>query len=246
MLDLLLTNAAVATMADDRPFGLVPDSAIGIANGKIAWIGPGGQAPPAAIVRDLSGKVVTPGLVDPHTHIVYGEEGLIDFEVLSQGGKRWDLEPKGGGVGHLVRRTRLLSEQEIYDKGRARMSRLIANGVTTVESKSGAGLDRDVELRLMRVSRQLGRDLPITVISTYLGAHGLAPEFAGRRDDYVTFMCDEVLRAAVRQGLADQVHGFVDKVGFNPPQMGRLFDKATSYGLGVKLHADQYTDFGAG
>ena len=247
MFDLLLTNATVATMADDFPFGLVRDGAIGIADGKIAWVGPAAQSPQGArTVRDLAGKVVTPGLVDPHTHIVYGEEGLVDFEVLSQGGQRWDLEPKGGGVGALTRRTRLLSEEVLYAASRARMSRLIANGVTTVESKSGAGLDRDTELRLMRISRALGRDLPITVVSTYLGAHGLAPEYAGRRDDYVDFMCNEVLPEAVRQGVVDQVDGFCDKVGFSHAQMDRLFDKAASYGLRVKLHADQYTDFGAG
>src|ERR1044071_3074994 len=114
MLDLLLTNAAVATMADNRPFGLVPDGAVGIANGKIAWIGPAAEAPPAATVRELSGKLVTPGLVDPHTHIVYGEEGLVDFEVLSQGGGRWDLETKKAGVGGMARRTRLLSEEALY------------------------------------------------------------------------------------------------------------------------------------
>ena len=248
MFDLLLRNGTVATMDGDTPFGLVRDGAIGIAGGKIAWIGPAAQAPAdaAAPVRDLGGKVVTPGLVDPHTHIVYGEEGLVDFEVLSQGGQRWDLESRGGGVGGIVRRTRALSEEALYAATRARMSRLIANGVTTVESKSGSGLDMDTELRLMRVSRALGRDLPVTVVSTYLGAHGLAPEYAGRRDDYVAFMCDEVLPEAVRQDLVDQVDGFCDKVGFNHAQMGRLFDKAQSYGLPVKLHADQYTDFGAG
>jgi imidazolonepropionase len=126
------------------------------------------------------------------------------------------------------------------------MSRLIANGVTTVESKSGAGLDRETELRTMRVSRQLGRDLPVTVVSTYLGAPGLAPGFAGRRDASVACRCEGVLPEAVRQGLVDQVDGFCDKVGFDHAQMDRLFDKAQSYGLGVKLHADQYTDFGAG
>jgi imidazolonepropionase len=247
MLDLILTNAIVATMADESPFGLVRYGAIGIAGGKIAWVGPAAQAPKeAGTIRDLGGKVVTPGLIDPHTHIVYGEEGLVDFEVLSQGGQRWDLEPKGGGVGALVRRTRALSEEAIYTASRARMSRLIANGVTTVESKSGAGLDRDTELRLMRISRALGRDLPVTVVSTYLGAHGLAPEYAGRRDDYVDFMCDSVLPEAARQGLVDQVDGFCDEVGFSHAQMGRLFDKAQSFGLSVKLHADQYTDFGAG
>jgi imidazolonepropionase len=126
------------------------------------------------------------------------------------------------------------------------MSRLIANGVTTVESKSGAGLDLETELRQMRVSRALGRDLPVTVVSTFMGAHGLAPEYAGRRDDYVDFMCSTVLPEAVRQGVVDQVDGFCDKVGFNHEQMGRLFAKAQSYGLGVKAHADQYTDFSAG
>jgi imidazolonepropionase len=246
MLDLLLSNAAVATMEDGSPFGLVKEGAVGIERGRIAWVGPAAAAPPAANSRDLGGKVVTPGLVDPHTHIVYGEDGLIDFEVLSQGGQRWDLEPRGGGVGNLVKRTRHLSEEALYAASRARMSRLITNGVTTVESKSGAGLDLDTELRLMRVSRQLGRDLPITVVSTYLGAHGLAPEYAGRRDDYVAFMCDTVLPKAVHEGLVDQVDGFCDKVGFTHAQMGRLFERARSFGLQVKLHADQYTDFGAG
>ena len=246
MLDLLLTNAAVATMADGTPFGLIKPGAVGIEQGRIAWIGPAAQAPAAAVVRDLAGAVLTPGLVDPHTHIVYGEEGLIDFEVLSQGGQRRDLEPRGGGVGHLVKRTRLLSEEALYAASRTRMARLIANGVTTVESKSGGGLDLDTELRLMRVSRRLGRDLPVTVVSTYLGAHGLAPEYAGRRDDYVAFMCEEVLPEAIRQDVVDQVDGFCDKVGFSHAQMDRLFDCARAFGLGVKLHADQYTDFGAG
>src|SRR5262245_24780140 len=185
MLDLLLTNAAVATMADGAPFGLVKPGAVGIEHGRIAWIGPAARAPAAAVVRDLAGKVLTPGLVDPHTHIVYGEEGLIDFEVLSQGGQRGDLEPRGGGVGHLVTRTRLLSEEALYAASRARMARLIANGVTTVESKSGAGLDLDTELSLMRISRQLGRDLPVTVISTYLGPQRLAPASGRRAADYV-------------------------------------------------------------
>jgi imidazolonepropionase len=246
MFDVLLKNATVATMEGEAPFGLVPDGAIGIADGRIAWVGSAAQAPAAGQVRDLGGKVVTPGLVDPHTHIVYGEEGLVDFEVLSQGGGRWDLEARSAGVGGMMRRTRVLSEEALYAASRKRMSRLIANGVTTVESKSGCGMDKDTELRAMRVSRALGRDLPITVVSTYLGAHGLAPEFAGRRDDYVTFMCEEVLPEAVRQGVVDQVDGFCDKVGFNHDQMGRLYAKAQSYGLGVKAHADQYTDFGAG
>ncbi len=246
--DLLLTNGAVATMDGETPFGLVANGAVGIAGGKVAWVGRASDVPAggAAEVWDVGGKVVTPGLVDPHTHIVYSEEGLVDFEVLSQGGGRWDLESKKAGVGGMARRTRLLSEEALYAATRARVSRLIANGVTTMESKSGAGLDLETELRQMRVSRALGRDLPVTVVSTFMGAHGLAPEYAGRRDDYVDFMCEKVLPEAVKQGVVDQVDGFCDKVGFSHEQMGRLFAKAQSYGLGVKLHSDQYTDFGAG
>ena len=248
MFDLLLTHGTVATMDGDEPFGLVKDGAVGVANGRVAWVGASEGAPAggAGAVRDLGGRVVTPGLVDPHTHIVYGEEGYLDFEVLSQGGGRWDLEPAGGGVWEVARRTRELSEEALYAASRRRVSRLIANGVTTVESKSGAGLDRETELRQMRVSRALGEALPVTVVSTYLGAHGLPPEFAGRREDYVTFMCDEVLPEAVRRGLVDQVDGFCDENGFSHAQMTRLFDRARSFGLPVKLHADQYTDFGAG
>ena len=246
--DLLLTNGVVATMVGAAPFGLLRDGAIGIAGGKVAFVGRTSEltAADAGRVWDLEGRVVTPGLVDPHTHIVYGEEGLIDFEVLSQGGQRWDLEPRGGGVGAMVKRTRALSEQALYDASRARMGRLIANGVTTVESKSGATLDKDGELMLMRVSRALGKDLPVTVVSTFLGAHGLAPEYAGRRDDYVDFMCSEVIPEAVKQGLVDQVDGFCDKVGFTHEQMGRMYARARSYGLPVKAHADQYTDFDVG
>ena len=248
MYDLLLTHANVATMDGDRPFGLIEDGAVAVADGKIAWIGSSREAPEgrAARVRDLGGQVLTPGLVDPHTHIVYGEEGLHDFEVLSQGGGRWDLEPAGAGIWEMARRTRALSEEALYAASRRRMSRLIANGATTVESKSGAGLDRETELRQMRVSRALGEDLPVTVVSTYLGAHGLPPEFAGRRGDYVAFMCGEVLPAAARAGLVDQVDGFCDRNGYDHAQIGRLFDCARSFGLPVKLHADQYTDFGAG
>ena len=146
-------DACVATMGGAQPSGLVRDGAVGVTKGKVAWIGRAADAPAGGAGKtwDLGGKLVTPGLVDPHTHIVYGEEGLVDFEVLSQGGGRWDLEPKKAGVGGMARRTRLLSEHALYEATRARVSRLIANGVTTVESKSGAGLDLETELRQMRV-----------------------------------------------------------------------------------------------
>ncbi|MEQ9639693.1 MAG: imidazolonepropionase [Alphaproteobacteria bacterium] len=248
MFELLLTGASVATMAGDQPFGQIPDGAIGVRGGKVEWVGPMSALPSseAGTVRHLGGRVVTPGLVDPHTHLVYGEESYVDFDVLSGGGQRWDLEPHGGGVGGIVKRTRALSEEDLFAASRARLVRLIANGVTTVESKSGSGLDFATEMASMRVSRALGRDLPVTVVSTFLGAHGLAPEYAGRRDAYVDFLCDEVLPAAIDEGIVDQVDGFCDEVGFSHEQMGRLYARAAAHGLGVKAHADQYTDFGAG
>jgi len=245
--DLLLTHGCVATMAAADDFGCIADGDIAIKDGRIAWVGPHGALPAqdAAAVRDLRGRLVTPGLVDPHTHIVYGEEGLVDFEVLSQGGGRPELEGRGGGVSGLVARTRQLSEDALYAASRARMSRLISNGVTVVESKSGSGLDFETEMAAMRVSRALGRDLPVTVVSTFLGAHGLPPEYRDRRDDFVDFLCETVLPAAVSDGIVDQVDGFCDAVGFDHAQIGRLFDCARSFDLPVKLHADQYTDFGA-
>ena len=248
MFDQLLIHARVATMEGTTPFGLIERGAIAIDGAAIAWVGPLQALPSreAGAVHDLGGRLVTPGLVDPHTHLVYGEEGFADFEILSQGGGRWDLEPAGAGVGGLVARTRALSEEALYAASHARLRRLIAHGVTTVESKSGAGLDRDTELRSMRVSRALGRDLPVTVVSTYLGAHGLPPEYRGRRDDYVAFMCDEVLPAALAEGLVDHVDGFCDEAGYDHDQMGRLYARALAEGLAVKAHADQYTDFGAG
>ncbi|MEQ8344170.1 MAG: imidazolonepropionase [Sneathiellaceae bacterium] len=248
MFDLLLTNATIATMTAGRPFGRIDGGAIGIAAGAIAWVGPMAELPSAsaATTRDLQGRLATPGLVDPHSHFVYGEEGFVDFEVLSQGGQRWDLEAHGGGVGGIVERTRTLSEDALFAASRRRLCRLISHGITTTESKSGAGLDRETELRLMRVSRALARDLPVTVVSTYLGAHGLPREYAGRRDAYVDFMCGDVLPAAAEAGIVDQVDGFCDRVGYSHAQMGRLFDRARSLGLRVKAHADQYTDFSAG
>jgi len=191
-------------------------------------------------------RLVTPGLVDPHTHFVYWGDGAADFEVLAAGGGRPELEAIGGGVQGMVRATRQASEDELYTASATRLRALIAAGVTTVESKSGGGLDLDTELRQLRVNRALGRDHPVELVSTFLGAHGLAPEFAGRRDAYVDFLCETVLPAAIAEDLVDQVDGFCDAVGFSHKQMARQFDQARAHGLPVKLHADQYSDFAAG
>ena len=249
--DSLWIDGAVATLSGSEPFGLIANGAVGIEGDRIAWVGPVADlpGPPEALARHVehfAGRVLTPGLVDCHTHVVYAGDGLADFEVLTQGGGRGDLERVGGGVQGMVKRTRAASDAELYEQSADRVVRLITAGVTTLESKSGAGLDLDTELRQMRVSRELGRRLPVTVVSTFLGAHGLPSEYTDRRDAYVEFLCDVVLPAAVNEGLVDAVDGFCDKVGFSREQIGRLFDRASELGLPVKLHADQYTDFGAG
>jgi imidazolonepropionase len=250
MWDALWVNAPVATLAGDAQFGLVEDGAVASEGGKIAWVGaraalPGEPKSLARRVHDCKGRLLTPGLVDPHTHIVYGGNGVSDFELLTQGGTRDQMIAAGGGIPGLVRNTRALSEEELYAVSEKRVKQLMAHGVTTMESKSGAGLDLESELCAMRISRRLGKDLPLTVISTFLGAHAVAPEFKGRTDDYVAFLCKTVLPAAIREGVVDAVDGFCDPTGFNHGQITKLFEAATANGLPVKLHAEQYRDYRA-
>jgi imidazolonepropionase len=250
MWDALWHGGKLATMAGGTPFGLHDRGAIGVAQGRIAWVGPEAALPgaPGTLARevhDLGGRLLTPGLVDPHNHAVYYGDALADFELLTRGGTRADMIASGGGVQGLVRRTRAATDEQIYTASAARFARLIAHGITTMESKSGSGLDLDTELRCLRISRELGRALPVRVVTTFLGAHGLAPEYTGRHDDYIDYLCRVVLPAAVAQGLVDQVDGFCDSTGFSQAQTARLFEVARAHGLPVKCHAEQYRDFGA-
>ena len=237
-------------MAGGAPFGLVGDGAVGVQGGRIAWVGaraalPGEAQSLARTVHDGRGRLLTPGLVDPHTHIVYGGNGVSDFELLTQGGTRDQMIAAGGGVPGLVRNTRAASEEQLYAVSEKRVKQLMAHGVTTMESKSGAGLDLESEMRSMRISRQLGRNLPLTVVSTFLGAHAVGPEYQGRQDDYVELLCKTILPAAIRDGVVEAVDGFCDPTGFNHAQITRLFEAATANGLPVKLHAEQYRDYRA-
>ncbi|MGE0724080.1 MAG: imidazolonepropionase [Alphaproteobacteria bacterium] len=250
MWDALWVNLRIATMAGSTPFGLIEDGAVAATDGRIAWVGPRAALPASAAslarrVHDGAGRLMTPGLVDPHTHVVYAGDGVTDFELLTQGGTRAQMIAAGGGVPGLVRNTRGADEERLYALTEGRVKQLIAHGVTTMESKSGAGLDLDTEMRSMRVSRELGRRLPVTVVSTFLGAHSIGPEFDGRWDDYVDFLCGTVLPAAIREDLVDAVDGFCDPAGFNHDQISRLFEVAAANGLPVKLHAEQYRDYRA-
>jgi imidazolonepropionase len=247
--DLIIRNATLACMTEARPYGLLEQGAVGVKDGKIAWLGHDPDFPvtaPACPLIDAMGMVVTPGLVDCHTHVVHVGDGLLDFELKISGASRDEIAAAGGGVGGLVARSRAASEEQLYAETAPRIRAMIASGITTLESKSGLGLDLSSELSVMRVSRALSRDFPLDVQSTFLGAHGVAPEYQGRADDYIDFLIARILPAALQQGLVDAVDGFCDTIGFSPAQMTRLFEAAHSHGLPVKLHADQYTDAGAG
>ena len=252
MWDALWLNAELATMAGQEAFGLIADGAVAIEGRHIAWVGsrtalPAAPETLAKSVHDVDGRLLTPGLIDPHTHVLFAGDGLVDFEVLIAGGGRAEMFAAGGGVPGMVRQTRGATDEAIYAAGSRRVAELIAAGVTTLESKSGSGLDEDSELRLLRLSRQLDRDFPIDVVNTFLGAHGLPPEYAqDQRDAYVDLLCQSILPKAIAEGLVDQVDGFCDAMGFSHAQISWQFDIAAAHGLPVKLHADQYTDFAAG
>jgi imidazolonepropionase len=251
MWDALWINANLATMAGSEPYGALADGAIAAHDGKIAFVGamtdlPGEVGTLAREVHDAAGTWITPGLIDSHTHVIYGGDSRRDFEMRLRGAGRDEIYGSGGGVPGVVRATREASDDTLFQTAARRILELQAHGVTVVESKSGFGLDLATELRQMRLSRELGRALPVTVVSTFLGAHGIGPEYAGRADDYIDFLTETVLPAAVAEGIVDAVDGFCDSIGFSHEQIGRLFTKAKSFSLPVRLHADQYTDYSAG
>lgn len=255
MWDTLWINAAVATMeAGTSPYGLIDDGAVGVAEGRIAWVGEAAALPgrPLALARevmDAEGRVITPGLCDPHTHVVHAGHRRGDFELRLAGATRDDIARVNGGVRGTMASTRQASPEQIFAQSARRVSALIASGVTTLESKSGYGLDLDSELKLMRVSREIGRRMPVTIVSTFLGAHGVPPEYEGRSGDYVAHLCDAILPAALAEDLVDIVDGYCDSPrfrGFSHEETGRMFEAGRAAGLPLTLHADQYSDFAAG
>ena len=252
MWDALWLNANLATMCDNdvpdgAPYGAIVDGAIGAQDGAITWVGarrdlPGRPAALARDVRDAGGGWVTPGLIDCHTHLVYGGSRAHEFEMRLQGASYEDIARAGGGIVSTVRATRAASEAELEASAAPRLASLLADGVTTVEIKSGYGLDRGTELKQLRVARRLGAANPLTVRTTFLGAHALPPEFAGRADDYVEFVCAEVMPAVAAEGVADAVDAYCEGIGFTPAQTRRVFEAARAHSLPVKLHADQFSD----
>lgn len=250
MFDTLLVNANLATMrAGGAPYGAIRDGAIGLKAGRIEWVGLRDDlsATPESLateVLDAERAWITPGLVDCHTHLVYGGNRAAEFEMRLNGASYEEIARAGGGIVSTVLTTRDASDNELATSASGRLKTLLSEGVTTVEIKSGYGLDLATELRMLRIARLLGGTAPVTVKTTFLGAHAVPAEFKGRADSYIDFVVNEVLPAVASAGLADAVDCFCENIGFTPEQTMRVFDAAKALGLPVKLHADQRTDTG--
>lgn len=243
----VLHNCNVATMTDEMPYGLVADGALAIAQGKIAWVG-AANALPAEYGdyprHDLGGALVTPGLIDCHTHLVFGGDRADEFEWRLNGISYAEIAKRGGGILSSVRATRAAGEDALTASALRRLDHLTAEGVTTVEVKSGYGLTVADELKLLRVARRLAQLRPVTVRTTYLAAHAVPPEFAGEPDRYIDMVVLPGLAEAHAEGLVDAVDGFCESIAFTPAQIARVFDAAQALGLPVKLHAEQLSNLG--
>ncbi|HVP87171.1 MAG TPA: imidazolonepropionase [Casimicrobiaceae bacterium] len=234
-------------MQPRTPYGAIRDGALAIRGGRIAWVGERNSMPVELAAReelDGRGGWLTPGLVDCHTHLVYAGNRANEFEQRLAGATYEEIARAGGGIMATVRATRAASEDSLVAQSAPRMRRLLDEGVTTIEIKSGYGLDVMSELKLLRVARRLADVERVDVRTTLLAAHTLPPEYAGRADAYVALVCDEIVPAAAKAQLADAVDAFCERIGFSLAQTRRVFEAARALGLRVKLHADQLSDSG--
>ncbi len=245
--DRLITDCRLATMAEGgAAYGAVEDGAILISDGRIVWAGARADLPEheATGTDRLGGRWVTPGLVDCHTHLVFGGDRSGEFEQRLGGATYEEIARAGGGIVSSVAATRAASEDALYATALARLAGLKATGVTTVEIKSGYGLDHDSELKMLRVARRIGREAGVRVRTSYLGLHAVPPEWKAERARYVDLAVDEILPTAHAEGLVDAVDAYCEPIAFSTEEVARLFDTARALGLPVKLHADQLSDGG--
>ncbi|HUR90385.1 MAG TPA: imidazolonepropionase [Ramlibacter sp.] len=239
------THARLATMAGGE-YGLLEEGAIVVEGEKIAWLGASGQLPAqwrAVTATDCGGKLITPGLVDCHTHLVYGGDRSNEFEMRLKGAGYEDIARAGGGIVSTVKATRAASESQLLEQAEARLLSLMQEGVTTIEIKTGYGLALEHERKCLRVARELAQRHAVDIRTTFLGAHAIPPEFAGRPDEYI----DEVvhmMRELHREGLVDAVDAFCERIAFSAAQTQKVFATARELGLPVKLHAEQLSDSG--
>ncbi len=246
-IDSLWINVHLSTMTQSGPYGMIENGALAVSGQKIAWIGKRHEIPRAVEsnaveIYDGDSGWITPGLIDCHTHLVYGGSRAREFELRLQGATYEEIARQGGGIRSTVAATREADDESLFKQSALRLASLLQEGVTTVEIKSGYGLDLETELRMLRVARQLGERYPVTVVPTFLGAHALPPEYEGQSDRYIDFVCNEVMPQVAAQQLAIAVDAFCESIGFTPEQTERVFKTAKNFGLAIKLHAEQLSD----
>jgi imidazolonepropionase len=248
--DRVWIGAHLLTLEPDGSTGERMNAALAIRDGRIAWLGSREQLDTiqwsAGTVTEAQGLWITPGLIECHTHLVYGGDRSNEFAARLQGATYEQIARAGGGIVSTMRATRAASEHELVEQSLPRAAALAAEGVTTLEIKSGYGLDVHNELKMLRVARRIGEHTGLTVIKTFLGAHALPPEFAGRQDDYVRHVCEDMLPAVAEAKLADAVDVFCERIAFTQEQTRRVFEQARRYGLQLRLHADQLSDGSGG
>ncbi len=244
---MLLTNAKLATLQNNDEFGIIDDGVIVLDGAHIAWVGGAIELPDTyrdQEIRDLGGRLVTPALIDCHTHVVFGGNRAVEFELRLNGASYQEVAQAGGGIVSTVTATRAASEDELLTDALIRIDAMIAEGVTFIEVKSGYGLDRETELKMLRVARRIAKVRPIEVKTSFLGAHAVPAEYAGRADAYIEDVCIPTLRVAHTEGLIDAVDGFCEGIAFDTKQIARIFTVAKKLGLPVKLHAEQLSNIG--
>ncbi|WP_028773730.1 imidazolonepropionase [Shewanella waksmanii] len=241
-------NIATMSPSISTPYGAITDGAIAVKDGKIAWIGARTELPEfdvlATPIYKGKGGWVTPGLIDAHTHLVFAGNRANEFELRLQGASYEEIARSGGGIISTVKACREASEAELFELGRQRLNALAKEGVTTVEIKSGYGLDIETELKILRVARELGKHHHVDVKTTFLGAHAIPPEFSGDSDAYVDLVINEMLPKVVAENLADAVDVFCENIAFNLAQTERVLQAAKKAGLTIKLHAEQLSNMG--
>lgn len=246
--DTVFCNARLATMVEGSvEYGLLDNALVAVSGERIAWLGPKHEAPAEQLDAceqkfDCQRRLITPGLIDSHTHLIYGGNRTKEFEQRLNGASYEEIARAGGGIAATVLATREATVEHLYTQACRRLQAFMDEGVTTVEIKSGYGLNREDEIKMLRIARQLGNELALDVVSTFLGAHSLPPEYVGRDDAYIDYLCDTVLPEVAALGLADAVDGFCEGIAFSVAQIKRLFDAAGALGLPVKLHAEQLSD----
>ena len=242
--DLLINNVQLASMqVTDKPYGIMKNASVAISDGKIVGIYQQDEtAPSATQIIDGQGQWLLPGFIDCHTHLVYGGSRANEFEQRLLGVSYADIAKQGGGIRSTVKATRAASHEQLLQSAIARAKRLAAEGVTCIEIKSGYGLDLDTEIKMLKVAKELEQHVDLSVVTTYLGAHAVPPEFNGKADEYIDFVCNEVMPKIAAQGLASAVDVFCEGIGFSPEQCEKVYVAAKLQGLRIKAHVEQLSD----